>query len=820
MTKKESVSTSNIFCNFFLSCAKTESQEQKKSQITKDLTVQLATSNHKIANSSLEIINVAKPKVNNDPQPKVNNGIHPKINNDIKSKASTEKNVSAPKTNQEKPKTIFLADSSDEEEEANDESEEALQDSDADEEHSLLINTYQWCVCENSSIHKNSEMCDKCKHWYHKECNLKHFTKTTTFIEDDEFNCFACNKDLTLIKKYSIALTARKHPNIVLINKLGNQRNGDRISSSENEEYSSDSDQIRKKKRTKRNQLLDSSSSSLLTNESATSINFSSSSDSETDIKSKNKSNSKKNPEEKGFKSTPRIEISDLNINIKNDNKQVGSSKSVTHQEKSKESSKLNDKERIEKVKNKLKPANQTKLMTTDDSMHKKKHRNHSESSAKVSISNNQSAPAPAPATSSSSGTKTFNSDVKKNDTVAKIKQGFLKERRGLDDLFTKPIIVNKNNTTSTSNKQSPINPLLNKSNNSSINNKTPNQQVNPTPTISKSNAQINNTSNNKIKTISSSSSASSFLPSQNRPPVQQPVDTFEACRPICKKQLIEKLRLKMDKNPKSPVLLQPELVIRVDKIEAEFYKHFSNSLKNYRTQWKSLLFNVQDTKNDTFYLKILTDQKGYMPEDLPKMSNEDMASDEIIEERKRQRQKESILLEKNSDELNLKKAAFVNSKNSEKGLPQTYDEEYRELLQRTKNQEQPNIQAQNSKTNASNQDGQDFASGTNNLNKSPHLEKTSSSSSILFQEKKLVTSPLLTSKSIDFSTPAVSFITEPRPQLSYLLDVSDILQNSSKDTTHQHSDHVFCINCKACTLQVETSSSTRYENSIILRKN
>ena len=669
---------------------------------------------------------------------------------------------------------MFLADSSDEEEDeqeqdnANIDSDGALPDSDMDEEHNILItkNTYQWCVCENSFNHKNSEMCDKCKTWYHKECISKHFSKTTTYhttTDGVEFNCFACNTDMNLIKKYYTALTKRKHPNAQLVNKLESQTNGDQSSSSE---HSSDSDDIggktKTKKRTTRNFLLDSSSSSMTSNESLPSINSSSSSsDSDSEINSK-KQNDKTKPENKVFKFAPRIEISDLNINInKNDNKP----KSSIQPDKSKEIQKLNDKERIEKVKNKLKPANQTKLMESSDVMRKKTHRNHNDSNAKVSN----------PTASSSSSTNISKSianlNSKKNDTVAKIQQGIFKERRGLDELFTRPIILNK--------KPNPINPPQNNSNNKPTN----------SPTISKLNTQINN----KIKPLASSSATTSFMASQNKPPVQL-ANTFEACRPNFKKSLKEKLMQKMEKNPKSPILLQPELDIRVGRIEAELYKYFNNNLKNYRTQCRSILNNVQDPKNDTFYLKILTDHKGYMPEDLPKMSNDDMASDERIEERKKERQNEIEQIEKYVDEENLKKASMVNLKHSEKGLPQVYVEEFKELLEKTKNNSSENAKASNQNDEAPNQD---FGNDTGNLNKSPLL--ASSSSSVSLSEKKLITSPLLTSKNIDFSTPAFSFITEPI-RLFYAIDSTDLTHHVVKDTSHQHREHDFDINCKYCT--------------------
>ena len=184
----------------------------------------------------------------------------------------------ADKSNQEKPKTICVPDSTDEEE-GNDGNDEALQDSDEDEDHSVSIpkqNPYFWCVCGKGHA-IDCDMCEKCKSWYHKECD----SFKISYNEEQEFYCFACQKDIPLMKKHLEGLKARNHPNVSLLNEPNHRTNGEESFSSENDEHSSDSDEIIRKK-PRRNQLLDSSSSSKsdISSESLNSISTSSSSSS------------------------------------------------------------------------------------------------------------------------------------------------------------------------------------------------------------------------------------------------------------------------------------------------------------------------------------------------------------------------------------------------------------------------------------------------------------------------------------------------------------------------------------------------------------
>lgn len=71
------------------------------------------------------------------------------------------------------------------------------------------------------------------------------------------------------------------------------------------------------------------------------------------------------------------------------------------------------------------------------------------------------------------------------------------------------------------------------------------------------------------------------------------------------------------------------------DEIDLELHRTFPKK-DEYMAQARSILFNLKDKKNHTFKFKLMVG--FYMPADVPKLTAEDMASDEKNEERAKQR--------------------------------------------------------------------------------------------------------------------------------------------------------------------------------------
>ena len=125
--------------------------------------------------------------------------------------------------------------------------------------------------------------------------------------------------------------------------------------------------------------------------------------------------------------------------------------------------------------------------------------------------------------------------------------------------------------------------------------------------------------------------------------------------------------------------MLQPELEIIVNQIEAEYHKVFASNSENYIKHYRQLIFNINDKDNDTFYLKVLTGK--ITPEQLPKMKNEEMASDERTAERQKVRDSDIEQRVNFSNEIAKNRANMVLKKTLEKGLPQIDEDDCREVL-------------------------------------------------------------------------------------------------------------------------------------------
>ncbi|XP_008550107.2 uncharacterized protein LOC103573034 isoform X2 [Microplitis demolitor] len=85
-------------------------------------------------------------------------------------------------------------------------------------------------------------------------------------------------------------------------------------------------------------------------------------------------------------------------------------------------------------------------------------------------------------------------------------------------------------------------------------------------------------------------------------------------------------------------------------KIELEMYKYFRDTGSKYKAKYRSLLFNIKDTKNLTLFRKIA--DKSLTPDAVVKLSPEEMASQELAEWREKETQHQLEMIKKNELDL------------------------------------------------------------------------------------------------------------------------------------------------------------------------
>ncbi|CAE7747912.1 PIP5K2 [Symbiodinium microadriaticum] len=96
-----------------------------------------------------------------------------------------------------------------------------------------------------------------------------------------------------------------------------------------------------------------------------------------------------------------------------------------------------------------------------------------------------------------------------------------------------------------------------------------------------------------------------------------------------------EEIEAKGGESQKTSTMRDP--IKLAEEIEEELHKVWPNKKDAYMNQARSILFNLKDTKNATFRFKVVVG--FFQPDQLPKLTAEDMASDEKNAERAKQRQ-------------------------------------------------------------------------------------------------------------------------------------------------------------------------------------
>ena len=130
-------------------------------------------------------------------------------------------------------------------------------------------------------------------------------------------------------------------------------------------------------------------------------------------------------------------------------------------------------------------------------------------------------------------------------------------------------------------------------------------------------------------------------------PPPKKP--EMEPIRLTVRKALAESLSTRI-KEAKDLNLTEEEITELALQIEIEMYKFFKDTGARYKARYRSLVFNIKDTKNLTLYRKIA--EKSLTPDALVKLSPEELASQELAEWREKENKHQLEMIKKNELDL------------------------------------------------------------------------------------------------------------------------------------------------------------------------
>lgn len=85
-------------------------------------------------------------------------------------------------------------------------------------------------------------------------------------------------------------------------------------------------------------------------------------------------------------------------------------------------------------------------------------------------------------------------------------------------------------------------------------------------------------------------------------------------------------------------------------EIESQLYKCFGDTGQKYKNKYRSLIFNIKDTKNQTLWRRIC--EKAINPYQLVRLSPDDLASQELALWREREAKHQLDMIKKSELEL------------------------------------------------------------------------------------------------------------------------------------------------------------------------
>lgn len=262
-------------------------------------------------------------------------------------------------------------------------------------------------------------------------------------------------------------------------------------------------------------------------------------------------------------------------------------------------------------------------------------------------------------------------------------------------------------------------------------------------------------------------------------------------------RQLVMQLKGRYNLTPNKDDLKIDENDIEklVEKIEMSCHNHFFDP-KKYINRMRAIIMNLTNKSNQTFYLKILDGR--FTPEDLPKITTEQMGDDKLNDERSKQRAEDLRNTKKYSDEVNMEKIK-PSIKKTSKGEEYVGDQAL---------------------SMPSHFDSNDYFRST--------LDTDESSQSSLNSEFKIKSKPKEISSSLTqpkpIATPLIKHSSHSQASMPFIgtkLTLPIALNVLNNDTTSQHclGKHIMDVNCKICLGQPNSLSTTPEIPDIIIPK-
>ncbi|XP_011064501.1 PREDICTED: death-inducer obliterator 1 isoform X2 [Acromyrmex echinatior] len=143
------------------------------------------------------------------------------------------------------------------------------------------------------------------------------------------------------------------------------------------------------------------------------------------------------------------------------------------------------------------------------------------------------------------------------------------------------------------------------------------------------------------------SKSSPSQLKQTKLTPVKKP--ETEPIRVNIRKSLTELLSSRI-KETKDLKLTDEEIADLAFNIEFEMYKYFKDTGSKYKAKYRSLVFNIKDTKNLTLFRKIA--DHSLTPDAVVRLSPDEMASQELAEWREKETKHQLEMIKKNELDL------------------------------------------------------------------------------------------------------------------------------------------------------------------------
>lgn len=130
--------------------------------------------------------------------------------------------------------------------------------------------------------------------------------------------------------------------------------------------------------------------------------------------------------------------------------------------------------------------------------------------------------------------------------------------------------------------------------------------------------------------------------------PAKKP-EAEPSTRVITRKTLTETLSTRI-KETEDLKLTDEEIADLAFNIELEMFKYFKDTGSKYKAKYRSLVFNIKDTKNLTLFRKIA--DRSLAPDAVVRLSPEEMASQELAEWREKETKHQLEMIKKNELDL------------------------------------------------------------------------------------------------------------------------------------------------------------------------